>query len=101
MLFRLTLSAVAVATAMAQFPNPTITLNNGVVMPQMSLGSWQVLVTSGRGAIAPRALWAQLRLPGGSVWFLRGADVRTVCERGLFPRACVRGATRPFARGGA
>jgi len=52
MLFRLTLSAAAVATAMAQFPNPTITLNNGVVMPQMSLGSWQYNASTAASSIA-------------------------------------------------
>lgn len=33
--------ALTLTVAVSAFPNPTITLNNGVVMPQLALGTWQ------------------------------------------------------------
>lgn len=43
--------------AAAAFPNPTITLNNGVVMPQLAIGTWQY-----DGATAAKAIELSFKL---------------------------------------
>jgi len=33
--------SILLTTAIGAFPNPMLTLNNGVIMPQLALGTWQ------------------------------------------------------------
>jgi hypothetical protein len=40
-MLHLVMAGPLAAVALATFPNPKITLSNGVVMPQISLGTWQ------------------------------------------------------------
>lgn len=55
--------SILLTTAIGAFPNPMLTLNNGVIMPQLALGTWQY-----NGSTAATVLFFPFSLHEKSRW---------------------------------